>query len=283
MPPKSPFLDKHDANCSMFIDGDRKILMCKLRLPPNCFHSIDDLTVDVATHRICVSSACDGVIADLELPLAVDVQSYDSSASAQFRRSQGILKIELRIAAATPLRISKAEERRWRVHQVVPFVPTDSKIIQAALELSGVGKSDIIVDVGCGDGRVCVAAALRGAHAIGYDCDAACLSVAAISAAEAGVAHSCSFVLSDFLTQRPLVPDGTSVVYLHLYPEIVERLRPRLLEILDAGVRIITFAMSHLRGVRAARTAKAGQLEFIDFSILREFFDEPLEERLRFD
>jgi cyclopropane fatty-acyl-phospholipid synthase-like methyltransferase len=213
----------------------------------------------------------------------VAVKSYDPSASAQLRRSHGILKIDLRIAAATPLRISEAEERRWRVHQVVPFVPTDAKIIRAALEMSAVGKNDVFVDIGCGDGRVCVAAALRGAHAIGYDCDAACISDAAIYAAEAGVAHSCSFVLSDFLTQRPLVPTGTSVVYLHLYPEIVEQLRPRLLEILDAGVRIITFAMSHLRGVRAARTAKAGQLELIDFSIRREFFDAPLKERLRFD
>ena len=54
----------------------------------------------------------------------------------------------------------------------VPYVPTDLRIVQAMLEFAEVRRSDLLYDLGCGDGRIVVTAALdRGARGIGIDMD----------------------------------------------------------------------------------------------------------------
>lgn len=50
-----------------------------------------------------------------------------------------------------------------------PWLPTPRAAIEAALDAAGVGPRDVVVDVGTGDGRVLLAAARRGASAVGYE------------------------------------------------------------------------------------------------------------------
>ncbi len=52
----------------------------------------------------------------------------------------------------------------------VPYVPTTEEAVQAMLKLAGVKKTDVVYDLGCGDGRIVIAAAKTyGAHGVGID------------------------------------------------------------------------------------------------------------------
>src|SRR6202047_3579125 len=54
----------------------------------------------------------------------------------------------------------------------VPYVPTTDEAVQAMLKLADVKKTDIVYDLGCGDGRIVIAAAKTfGARAVGIDID----------------------------------------------------------------------------------------------------------------
>src|SRR5260370_1755868 len=54
----------------------------------------------------------------------------------------------------------------------VPYVPTTGEAVKAMLKLAGVKKTDIVYDLGCGDGRIVIAAAKTyGAHGVGIDID----------------------------------------------------------------------------------------------------------------
>ena len=54
----------------------------------------------------------------------------------------------------------------------VPFVPTTDEAVQAMLKLAGVKQTDIVYDLGCGDGRIVVSAAKNfGARGVGIDID----------------------------------------------------------------------------------------------------------------
>jgi SAM-dependent methyltransferase len=68
--------------------------------------------------------------------------------------------------------------------------PTPRYVIDAALELAGVTRDDVVLDLGCGDGRVLIAAAKKcGARAVGYEINAARAAEAVAAADAAGVAH----------------------------------------------------------------------------------------------
>eukprot|EP00928_Gymnodinium_smaydae_P010692 TRINITY_DN14027_c0_g1_i1.p1 TRINITY_DN14027_c0_g1~~TRINITY_DN14027_c0_g1_i1.p1 ORF type:complete len:302 (-),score=53.74 TRINITY_DN14027_c0_g1_i1:229-1089(-) len=239
--------------------------------------SLSDVAVDVNEREVRV--AYRGQTLPVLLPFRVCIES--SSSSARLRRRDACLEVTLPLAP--PPELSRADERRWRARQVCPFVESQNVTVDAAVELAAVPNGGVFVDLGCGDGRACIVAAQRGALALGYDCDAGCLADASRAAQAAGLQERCVFVLGDFLEPgRRLCPDNTSAIFLHLYPEVIEQLRPRLLELLEASVRIVTHVY-HLRGVRAARTAKAGTLCLFDFQSRREFFEEAPEVRLRFD
>ena len=54
----------------------------------------------------------------------------------------------------------------------VKFAPTPQDVVDKILELAEVEKSDLLYDLGCGDGRIVVTAAKRyGCRAVGYDVD----------------------------------------------------------------------------------------------------------------
>jgi SAM-dependent methyltransferase len=121
----------------------------------------------------------------------------------------------------------------------VPFVPTPHALVQKMLDLATVGASDYLIDLGCGDGRIAVAAAQRGARALGVDLDPLRIEEAAAAARIAGVEARARFRRQDLF--RTPIYDAT-VVALYLLPEINLRLRPRLLTELRPGSRIVSHA-----------------------------------------
>lgn len=136
-------------------------------------------------------------------------------------------------AAAAPLLAQRQRELE------VPYVPTPEELVEKMLDLAEVGESDYLIDLGCGDGRIPIAAGRRGARALGVDLDSMRLQQAGAGARHAGVQGRVSFRRQD-LFQTPIFE--ASVIALYLLPGINLRLRPRLLTELPAGARIVSHA-----------------------------------------
>lgn len=125
----------------------------------------------------------------------------------------------------------------------IPFVPSDEKVIRAMLDLAALERDDLLYDLGCGDGRIVVAAALqKGVRAIGIDLDPLRIAEAMEYAGNARVEH-----LVDFIEEDLLEADfsAATVVCLYLLDSINLQLRPRLQQALRPGTRIVshTFRM----------------------------------------
>ena len=116
----------------------------------------------------------------------------------------------------------------------VAYASTPPAVVEAMLELAGVNSDDVVYDLGCGDGRIVVAAAKeRGARGVGIDIDPERITEATALAQREGVTDRVTFVLGD-LFQADF--REATVVMLYLQPEPNLRLRPRLLAELRPSV-----------------------------------------------
>jgi SAM-dependent methyltransferase len=121
----------------------------------------------------------------------------------------------------------------------VIFVPTPAPVVSRMMELARVGEGDVVYDLGCGDGRIVVAAAKRGARkVVGVDIDPERVAEARAAVKAAGVGDRARIVEGDLFEQDL---SDASVVTLYLLPELNLRLRPKLLE-LKPGTRIVSHA-----------------------------------------
>ena len=125
----------------------------------------------------------------------------------------------------------------------VIFVATDLEVVNAMLTLANVTRDDVVYDLGCGDGRIVIAAAKEfGARGVGVDLDPQRIREAQTNAVRAGVADRVTFRVQDvFDTDIQLA----TVVTLFLSPELNARLRPKLTSQLKPGTRIV----SHRYGI----------------------------------
>jgi cyclopropane fatty-acyl-phospholipid synthase-like methyltransferase len=124
-----------------------------------------------------------------------------------------------------------------------PFVATPPDVVDRMLTLANVGPGDVVYDLGCGDGRIVIAAALKfGARGVGVDLDPLRILEAQANARDAGVEHLVSFRVQDALDTD--VSEAT-VVTLYLISALNVKLRPRLMAQLRPGSRIVShnFAM----------------------------------------
>jgi SAM-dependent methyltransferase len=131
----------------------------------------------------------------------------------------------------------------------VPYIPTTETAVKAMLELAEVKSSDIVYDLGCGDGRIVIAAAKRyGARGVGIDIDPELIREAKKNARQAGVEK-----LVELREQDLFQADfrKATVVTLFLLPVVNKRLLPQL-EALKAGTRIVsnTFEIGDWKPVR---------------------------------
>lgn len=121
----------------------------------------------------------------------------------------------------------------------VPFVPTRPQVVDAMLKLADVKAGDVVYDLGCGDGRIVVAAAKNyGATGIGFDIDPQRITEANDNAKNAGVSDKVQFVRAN-LFDTDL--SKASVITMYLLPGVNMKLRPRLMA-LKPGTRIVSHA-----------------------------------------
>jgi SAM-dependent methyltransferase len=127
----------------------------------------------------------------------------------------------------------------------VPFEPSSTEVVEEMLKIAGVNKDDLVYDLGCGDGRIVIAAAKKtGARGVGVDLDPLRIRESNENARKAGVADRVKFFKQD-LFQADIRP--ATVVMLYLWPEVNLRLRPKLLRELKPGTRVVSH--SHDMGI----------------------------------
>jgi pimeloyl-ACP methyl ester carboxylesterase/precorrin-6B methylase 2 len=120
----------------------------------------------------------------------------------------------------------------------VPFVPTPANVVDAMLDLAGINPTDILVDLGSGDGRIVIAAAKRfGIQATGVEIDPELVRQSEALASQEGLEGKARFVRAD-LFEYDL--RQASVVMMYLTPGVNLRLRSKLLNELRPGTRVIS-------------------------------------------
>lgn len=130
--------------------------------------------------------------------------------------------------------ISEGQKKRLDV----PFVATPHNVVVEMLRIAEVQKGDVLYDLGCGDGRIVIAAAQKaGAHAVGVEIDPQRIRESQANAVKARVEHLVKFLEQDFFKTDLR---EASVVTLYLLPFLNVRLRPKLLAELKPGSRIVS-------------------------------------------
>jgi SAM-dependent methyltransferase len=136
--------------------------------------------------------------------------------------------------AAAPAGAQQAKPPTPDIH----FVPTPTAIVDAMLKLARVTATDVIYDLGSGDGRIVITAAQKyRARGIGVEIDPELIKKASKNARKANVADHVTFLQAD-LFKTDL--SEASVVTLFLSPSINRRLEAKLKRELKPGSRIIS-------------------------------------------
>ncbi len=120
----------------------------------------------------------------------------------------------------------------------VPYVPTPTEVVDEMLRLAGVKAGDVLYDLGCGDGRIVIAAAKRyGVKAVGIDIDPLRIRESNDNAAAAGLTGKVRFIQQDLFETD--FRDAT-VITMYLLTSVNLRLRPKLLADLKPGTRLVS-------------------------------------------
>jgi cyclopropane fatty-acyl-phospholipid synthase-like methyltransferase len=126
--------------------------------------------------------------------------------------------------------------------KLAPYAPTPMDVVDRMLTLAKVARGDVLIDLGCGDGRIPIRAAQKfNVRAFGVDIDARRIDESKANAKAASVEH-----LTDFRVEDALTTDvsGATVVTVFLGSEGNRKLRPMLQRQLKPGARVVSHAYS---------------------------------------
>lgn len=132
-----------------------------------------------------------------------------------------------------------AQPNAAEMHEAeVLYLPTPHHVVEAMLRLSEVSATDIVYDLGSGDGRIPIAAARAyGARGVGIELDGRMIERARCNARESGMERLVEFRQENLF--RADLREAT-VVTLFLFPEMNRRLKAKLLAELRPGARIVS-------------------------------------------
>jgi len=156
------------------------------------------------------------------------------------KKSLGLIVLVLAgFAAASVPPPAAVQELSWVQRGYdVPFVPTPMEVVEAMLRLADLKAGDVLYDLGCGDGRIVIAAAkVPGVKATGIDIDPVRIAESNKNAAEAGLAGKVRFLQQNLFEAD--FHDAT-VVTMYLLTSVNLRLRPKLLTDLKPGTRLVS-------------------------------------------
>jgi SAM-dependent methyltransferase len=150
---------------------------------------------------------------------------------------RGRLPMLLGTAVVVCAALALAQQKPLRAPDV-PFDPSPPHVVDQMLTLAAVHKGDVVYDLGCGDGRIVIAAARLGARGVGIDIDPQRIRESRENARAAGVRDRVTFRNED-LFEADIA--GATVVTLFLWPEVNLKLRPKLWRDLKPGTRVVSY------------------------------------------
>ena len=149
-------------------------------------------------------------------------------------------------------------------NKLAPYVRTPDRIMDRMLELANIKPGDTVFDLGCGDGRIVIAAALRyKAKAIGVEISPKLASQATTAIDKAGLKGRARIIQGDLL-EADLT--GADVVTIYLGTQLNAELRPRLEKYLHAGARVVShdYAVPGWKATHTERTeGKQGHMIYV--------------------
>jgi SAM-dependent methyltransferase len=120
----------------------------------------------------------------------------------------------------------------------VIWVPTPEDLVQGMLDMAKVTPTDYVIDLGSGDGRIVIAAAKRGARAVGFEFNPDMVELSRKNAEKAGVSDKATFVNADIFASDF---SQATVITMYLLPQLNLKLRPKILD-LKPGTRVVSHA-----------------------------------------
>jgi precorrin-6B methylase 2 len=145
------------------------------------------------------------------------------------------------VLAQTQSAPSTYEPHSYQAGKDAVWIPTVQVVVDKMLDMAEVTPSDIVMDLGSGDGRTVITAAKRGARALGIEYNPDLVELSKRNADKEGVAGKAAFIKADLFETDF---SRASVITMFLLPEINLKLRPKILA-LKPGTRIVsnTFTM----------------------------------------
>ena len=122
----------------------------------------------------------------------------------------------------------------------VIWVPTPEGLIAKMLDMTKVTANDVVYDLGSGDGRTVIAAAKRGARAVGIEYNPEMVELSKRNAEKAGVVGKANFMKADLFETDF---SQATVITMYLLPSINLKLRPKILS-LKPGTRVVSHAFT---------------------------------------
>jgi uncharacterized protein (TIGR03000 family) len=122
-----------------------------------------------------------------------------------------------------------------------PFATSPDIVVDKMLEIAKVKEGDVVYDLGCGDGRIVIAAVtkFKAKKGVGIDIDPERIKDSNENAKKANVAGKVSFILGDVLTLNEKDLSDATVITLYLWPDVNKKLQP-ILQKLKPGTRIVS-------------------------------------------
>jgi precorrin-6B methylase 2 len=120
----------------------------------------------------------------------------------------------------------------------VVYLPTPPELVSQMLDMAGVTPRDYVIDLGSGDGRIVIAAAKRGARAMGIEYDGALVELSRRTAENEHVSDKATFVQADLFESDF---SQATVLTMFLLSDIMVKLRPAILE-MKPGTRVVANA-----------------------------------------
>ena len=139
-----------------------------------------------------------------------------------------------------------ADDKKEDPKIIVPYVPTHPKVVTAMLKMASVKEGETVYDLGCGDGRIVIAAVkdFKAKKGLGLDFNPERLKDCEASVKEAKLTDeqvkALSFKQGDVLKMKPEDFKDIDVVTLYLYPNVNRELKPVLLKGLKPGSRVVS-------------------------------------------
>jgi ribosomal protein L11 methylase PrmA len=151
------------------------------------------------------------------------------------------ITLALTLAATAAPVVAQETAQALRKPDVI-FVPTPPEVVQAMLNVAKVGPGDIVFDLGSGDGRIPITAVrdFGAERATGIDIDPQRIKEATANLAAAGGLNGKVRFLNQDLFETDI--SEATVVTLYLLPSLNVKLRPKLMQQLKPGTRIVSHA-----------------------------------------